>query len=85
MGMIHEHQPSDASTYIDFSCENLEDYDDVKKEVEAKGEDKMEDVCKDGRLAFKYGTMAWDWTPELYGYGQILKAHLGVFDLQSIM
>jgi hypothetical protein len=85
MGMIHEHQRSDASTYIDFECANLDDYDDVKKAVEAKGEDKIEDVCKDGRLAAKYGAMAQDWTPTLYGYGQTLKAHLGVFDLKSIM
>jgi hypothetical protein len=32
----------------------------VKKAVEKEGKDKMEDVCKDGKLAVKYGSMAND-------------------------
>jgi len=83
--MIHEHQRSDASTYLHFECKNLTDYEDVKSRVEAKGEHTMEEVCKDGSLAVKYGSMANDWTREIYGFGQILKARLGMFDLKSIM
>jgi hypothetical protein len=70
---------------VHFECSNLADYEDVKKTVEKEGKDKMEDVCKGGELAVKYGSMANDCTPELYGFGRVLKARLGLFDLKSIM
>jgi hypothetical protein len=85
MGMIHEHQRADAGSYVHFECSNLADYEDVKKAVEKQGKDKMEGVCKGGKLAVKYASMANDWRPELYGFGQVLKARLGLFDLKSIM
>jgi hypothetical protein len=85
-GMIHEHQRLDAITYVHFECANLADYEDVKKRVEAsKDNDAIEDVCKDGKLAVKYGSMANDWTPTLYGFGQDLKSRKGAFDKKSIM
>lgn len=83
--MIHEHQRSDAVTYVHFECKNLADYEYVKHLVEQIGEHTMEQVCKDGGLAIKYGSMANDWTQALYGFGLELKSRLGLFDLRSIM
>ena len=85
--MMHEHQRCDAVTYVHFECKNLADYGAVKKAMDAIGSpgDTMEDVCTDGMTAVKYGSMANDWMPTMYNFGQNMKAGLGAFDLHSIM
>lgn len=42
-------------------------------------------VCKEGALAVKYGSMANDWTPSVYGFEQEVKSHLGLFEMSPIM
>lgn len=45
----------------------------------------MEEASSNGLIAAKYGLMANDWTPTMYNFGQDLRAHLGDFDVKSIM
>lgn len=86
-GLWHEHQREDRDNWLHFECKNVQDYERTKREVEARGEDTMEDVCNSALLSYKYNFMAAAWSNRDYhdhdGWQWLL--HTGDFDVNSIM
>jgi hypothetical protein len=84
-GLLHEHQRADAEYYIDYKCENLVGYAELKRKVKSIGQDKVEDVCKSGVLCAKYNWIGNAWTAQFYSQGRNVNQLNGPVDLDLIM
>ncbi|EME44254.1 hypothetical protein DOTSEDRAFT_24325 [Dothistroma septosporum NZE10] len=86
IGLDHEHARPDAAQWIDFRCENLQDYEHVKAKIaQSKSGDTIDAACKSRPLAIEYGFSAFAYLsdPRLGVMGQWQWSK--TFDFESIM
>ncbi|KAF2647673.1 hypothetical protein K491DRAFT_723237 [Lophiostoma macrostomum CBS 122681] len=88
LGMYHEHQRDDRDHYVRYQCEKLEGYDQAKKDVEAKGQHTIEEVCASVSLGYEYNfPSAPQFSTQRYfdDLGGIYVTKGGEYDWHSIM
>ncbi|KAF2165514.1 hypothetical protein M409DRAFT_24366 [Zasmidium cellare ATCC 36951] len=60
LGLEHEHTRPDRDEYISFYCNNLRDYEDVKRRIQQSGSgDTIQKACTDHATAHKYSFSAF--------------------------
>jgi hypothetical protein len=76
LGLEHEHQRTDQKAYLDYKCENVRNYDEVKKKVEKDGLT-MKRVCEDPELCIKYDFAGRSFTEGIWGSTRPCYAYVG--------